>query len=559
MRVAHPLFMTGAFPRRSRAGTVLAVVVAVLSLFPRAVFAQSPADQGSLPAAPDATPAVSTDPNATQLPPYAPSNDAASPLLPASPPLPPHPSVPTLSLLPPDSTPPPVAPPPALPVPEQTGSSLSPTASGTVLTNGAPGTTPTTEVPGGANFTNNTGAVRRFQYAFRLSTGVTYDDNLFLTSDDSTPANQNSATPAPINHTPRRDISRSDVFFTIDPAVSLGYGDFISRATNYIEFDYNADVLLYTRNTDQDTVQHFLTLQGAYHFAQVTLTLVQGVQILNSTEISSGGSGSLLNGSAGSTGTPSTQVNLDASQRTGLDIFTTRLDANYAFSTKSSVDLDGYFSAYDYETLISSDTISGDTYFNYSPTGKITFGLGVTVGYVIQDDTAPDESYQQLNARVNYAATSKLSFAGSLGLEARETSGSSRTTVNPVFDLAITYMPFDSTSVALSASRRIDTSAVLTGENFDSTGFSINVSQRFFQRVTARLSLGYTHSGYESSGSGVSTDRNDDYYYVQPGFEYSIRDNLSAGAYYTHRQNLSSLSGGGFSDNQISAHVTLSF
>ncbi len=459
--------------------------------------------------------------------------------------------------------PPPIAPPPALPVPEQTGSSLSPTASGTVLTNGAPGTTPATEVPGGTvTTTSNTGVVRRFQYAFRLSTGVTYDDNLFLTSSDVSTA-KTSATTAPLNNTPSRKFSRSDVYFSIDPSVSLGYGDFLTRATNFVEFDYNADVLLYSKNTNQDTVQHFVTLQGAYHFAQVTLSLFQGVQILNSTDLSNnlGSSGSQLG--SGSTGAPSTQVNLDASQRTSLNVFTTRLDANYAFSDKTSVDVDGYLAVYDYQTLIGSDTISADAFFNYSPTGKITLGLGVTGGYVIQDEPSPDEFYQQFNLRLTYAATGKLSLSGSLGLEVRETESTSQsdggTSVNPIFDLSISYAPFDSTSLSLSASRHIDTSAVLAGTNFDTTGFTFTLSQRFFQRVYTQLSLGYTHSDYVNSGSNASTNRTDDYYFVQPTLSYSIRDHLSTSLFYIHRQSISSLSGNSFSDNQIGARLTLSF
>ena len=537
--------MIGVSPRRPSVrfsgGVGLVIVLAACVAFRSLLPAQTPTDDPGLPAAPDSTPSVSTNPNSV-LPPYAPSNNAASPLLPASPPLPPHPSIPDPTLLP-DSTPPPAPTPFPLPVPAQTGAALSPVTSGAPLTNGAPGTTPDTLLPGGATTTNNTGAVRRFQYAFRLNTGFTYDDNIFLNGNGTAGG---------------RGLSRSDVYFFIEPSVSLGYGDFLTRATNYVELDYTLDALLFTRNTSQDTVQHFVNLQGAYHFAQVTFTLSQGVQILDSTDLGAGGSGGLL-GSANTPATSAGQVNLDASQRTRLNIFTTRVDANYAFSDKTSVDLDGYFSAYDYASLTSSDTISGDAYFNYSPTGKITLGLGVTGGYVIQDAPAPDEYFQQLNLRLSYAATTKLSAAGSVGLEVREISGGGGTEVNPIFNLTVTYAPRDSTSLSFTASRNIDTSAVLTGENFDTTGFTFTVSQRFFQRATASLSLGYTNSDYVTTGRGVGLDRTDDYYFVQPGIDYTIRDNLSVGLFYSHRQNASSLSGNSFNDNQIGAHVSLSF
>lgn len=548
--------MIGVSPRRSAgrfsagcpAAVRLAAVCAVLTIFSFRLPAQTPTDDPALPASPDGTPSVSTGNNPV-LPPYSPPSDAASSLLPASSPLPPHPSVPTLSLLP-DSTPAPVPSPPSLPVPAQTGSALSPAASGLPLTNGAPGTTPDTQLPGGATTTSNTGAVRRFGYAFRLSTGVTYDDNVFLSTADS--AGNSSAA--------QRGLSRSDTYFSIEPSVSLGFGDFVTRATNYIELDYTLDALLYTKNTAENTVEHFINLQGAYHFAQVTLSLSQGIQILHSTDLGSPGSGSLLGGAPDNTGpTASAQVNLDVTQRTGLDIFTTRVDANYALSDKTSVDLDGYFSAYDYQTLISSDTFSGDAYFNYSPTGKITLGLGVTGGYVIQSDPAPNEFYQQINLRLNYTATGKLSATGAVGVEVRETDGVSGADVTPIFDLTITYAPLNDTSLSLSASRRVDTSAVLTGENFDTTGFTLTVSQRLFQRLSASLSLGYTHSTYVDSGNGVAINRTDDYYFVQPNLDYALRDNLSVGLFYVRRQNSSSLLGNAFSDNQIGAHISFSF
>ena len=541
--------MTGVSPRPA---AVLAVLAAAgLALFAPTLSAQTaPTDDPGASVSPGASPPPPGSEANPALPPYAPSSNAASPLLPASPPLPPRPSVPNAALLP-DGTPPPPPPPFPLPVAPQTATTLFPANTA----NGAPGAPPATPPGTGAvtDTTTNTGAVRRFQYAFSLTTGVTYDDNVFLTANGSTPVTTNGQAPAP-----RRGFSRGDVYFSVTPSLSLGYGDTRGHATNYVEFDYTANALLFTKNTDQDTVEHSLGLQGGYHFAQVTLTLSQGVQILDGTNLNTANSASV--GSSPSTANTGVgTVNLDASRRTGLNVYTTQLNANYALSDKTSFDLGGYFSASDYETLISSDTISGSAYFNYAPTGKILLGLGVSGGYVIQDQAAPDEFYQQINLRLNYVATSKLSIAGSVGVEFREASGTSGEEVNPIFDLSINYAPFDSTSISLAASRSVQTSAVLTGQNFDSTGFTFNVSQRFFQRVTARLSLGYTHSSYVSSGTGVATNRNDDYYFVQPGLDCSIRDNLSAGLFYIHRQSSSSLPGNSFNDNQIGARLSFTF
>ena len=534
--------MPGASPRRPVVACLAAVVVLAVAtvVSPRPILAQEPTDQPGLPASPDGSPAPGSDANPA-LPPVAPPDNAASGLLPNNPPLPPHPSIPNVSLLP-DSTPAPSASPLPLPLVPQTDSSLSP------ATPGAPGTTPATGV--GSTTTNQNDAARRFQYAFRLSTGVTYDDNIFLTANGSSPGTSSL----------RRGFSRQDVYFVIDPSVSLGYGDILNRATNYVEFDYTADALIYVRNTDQDTVQHFFNLQGAYHFAQITLTFSQGIQLLDSTDLSNVSSTGLLGNTSTNGTAPNSQVNLDTSRRTRVDIFTTHLDANYAFSDKTSSDLDGYFSANDYETLISSESLSGDLFFNYSPTGKTTFGLGATLGYTIQDKPAPNEFYQELNLRLSYLATGKLTFAGTVGLETRETSGVGGVDLTPIFSLSINYSATDTTALALTANRSIETSAVLTGENYDSTSFSFTISQTLFQRLSARLSLGYTNSAYTSTGRGSSNvNRTDDYYFIQPGIDYTLRDNLSVGVFYIHRQDFSSLSNTGFTDNQIGARLSLSF
>ena len=537
----------------SRLAAALAAAVGLLSAPALPAQTSSPDDAPSVSVTPDATPVPPPDASSV-LPPYAPSNNAASPLLPSSPPLPPRPSVPDPTLLPPGATPPPAAP-PAQPVLPQTIQPLPPANTGVLPASGNPGIAPSSGADAlgqGATTTTNTGAVRRFQYAFGLSTGVTYDDNVFLTPNDPTPLTNAAGTAS------RRHFSRSDVYFSVTPSISLGYGDFISRATNYVEFDYNANALIYAQNTDQDTIQHSVALQGAYHFAQVTLTLSQSVQILDSTDLSAANPNTVGTSTTATT-TNTAAVNLDTSQRTRLNVYGTSLNANYALSDKTSFDLGGSLNVSDYETLISSDTLGGSAYFNYSPTGKITLGVGVSAGYIIQDESAPDEEFEQINLRLSYAATSKLTVSGSVGVQFRETNGVGGTDVTPVFDLAVSYAPFDGTSLSLAASRSVQTSAVLTGENFDSTGFTFNVSQSLFQRATAHLSVGYTYSNYVFSGTGLSASRTDDYYFVQPGLDYTIRSNISAGIFYIHRQSSSSLLGNSFSDNQIGARLTLSF
>ena len=71
---------------------------------------------------------------------------------------------------------------------------------------------------------------------------------------------------------------------------------------------------------------------------------------------------------------PVSNVNLDTGQRTRLNLYTAALDANYYVSDKVSYDAALQVSDSDYLTLLSSTTLSGSLFFNYTPTGKTTAG-----------------------------------------------------------------------------------------------------------------------------------------------------------------------------------------
>ena len=378
--------------------------------------------------------------------------------------------------------------------------------------------------------------------------GATYDNNIFLE-----PAN-----------------ARSDLYFTIQPTVSLGLGGGVaaSGSDNYIRLNYSPQVLLYVDHSELDTVQHFFALTGAYHFPRITLTGSLGVEILDSTDV---GNPHPFNDSSGATNlgnvqpgdpidnNPVSSVNLDTGQRTRENLYTAALDANYYVSDKVSYDLSGQFSDSDYATLLSSITLSGSGFFNYSPTGKTTLGLGVTAGYVFADRPTPNQSFEQGNLRLSYAPSPKLLVAGQLGLELRQSTAQKNSEVTPIFDLNVSYTPFDGTSITLEGNRQVLTSAVLGGEDYTLTGLTISASQRFFQRFYFRLSVGYTNTDYRAETNGAEAARSDDYFFIQPGLDFSVRDNLTIGGFYSYRASTSTESNRNFTDDQVGGRFSLLF
>ena len=485
-----------------------------------------PPDSPALPADPTAPPS-STDPAASSLPtdPTAPATTGP-------------PTAPTNPLIP--SQPPPTANPFSAPTLSPTpfsGAAAQPSNPFSLT----PSANPSAPLPD-ATTTNNIGTARRFQYNFALTLGTTYDDNIFLESASR---------------------KRSDVYFTLQPTVTLGFGGGGGDGLgNVVRFTYSPQVLLYAARTELDAVQQFVTLSGVYRLPRITLTGSLGVQILDSTDVGNPQASATPGQSILPVSTsPVSSINLDTSQRTRANLYSVALDANYFVSDKVSYDVAGQFSETDYqsEELVSSSALSGSFFFNYTPTGKTTVGVGVTGGYVPADTPTPNQSFEQSNLRFSFSPSPKLLATGQVGLEVRQSSGKSGSDLSPVFELDASYFPFDGSAISLTGNRQVQASAVLGGQDYTLTGFSVSFSQRFLQRVFLRLTTGYSHSDYTSETSSASAGRSDNYYFVQPGVDINLRDNLTVGGYYLFRSSTSSELDRNFTDNQIGVRVSFGF
>ena len=369
---------------------------------------------------------------------------------------------------------------------------------------------------------------RRFQYSLRLSVVGTYDDNIFLDSRNK----------------------RDDFYTVIQPGITVGFGDLENHVDNFVRLDYSAGAYLFATFDDQDTVQHLLRFDGQYHINKLTLNLTQSIQILDGADLTG----------TDNSGNQVGRVNLDVAGRTKVNIYNTSLRASYSLTGKTSLDAGFLYSLSDYDVLLSSEVYSADLYINYALSSKLILGIGVSGGYLSAEAPTPDETFEQLNLRLSYVLTEKLSFVGSVGIEGRQSDGRDGTQVTPVFNLSAVYLPFDGTSVGLSATRRVLSSAVNASQNYESSSFSLSVRQRLFTRFSLGLSGGYENDHYVSVRDRVNATRDDNYFYIQTGVDVTLRDHVSAGISYQHRENFSEGGGGaGFDDNQVSARVTISF
>ncbi len=381
-----------------------------------------------------------------------------------------------------------------------------------------------------ANGVDMSGSTRRFHYELKLGVRSIYDDNINISSSNRV----------------------SDFTTVIEPALMLSFGDTTGHQENYLQFVYAPSAFIYADHDEANAIQQLVHLEAQYRFSRLTLNLKQDVQILDGTNLD------LATGN----GPVNDRVNLDVGGRTRVNIFTTRLDASYYLAGKTFVSSQLGATAYDYNSLISSESFFANAFLNYNYGPKLTLGVGGGVGYNAVEQPNPDQTFEQAAARLEYQVTGKITVNATGGVEFRQFDGQRSTYVTPVFDVGAKFSPFDGTAININASRSTMNSAVLGGQDFSSTTFILGAHQRFLQRFAFGVTLGYERSDYFSTLFGIESSRNDNYYFVQPSVDMAVTRFWSVGAYYLRRQNDSSdssFSSFSFYDNQVGLRSSLTF
>ncbi len=370
----------------------------------------------------------------------------------------------------------------------------------------------------------------------------------------STPAEPLSSSSAPLPSSEEAFPSSSDpwsssgnYYFAIEPQLTLGFGDIQGRSRSYLRLDYMPSGLLYVNHSDEDAFNQMIHLEGGYSTGRLRLSLYQDVILLQSAN---------LNSFIDTTGL---WANLDASAPTRMNIFNTRARAEYDLTGK--LYLQGEFDSYTYfyPNNLSDYTVSGGLYLYYRWLPKVSVGVGGTFGYNWVDDPTPNQAFEQVNLRLNYEVTAKMALYASGGVEFRQFDGDRSTYVTPVFELGLSYYPFEGTTFTLAAGRRIYNSGYEPGQDFTNTYVVGRFQQRLFHRVYLGLAVGYENADYFAADDNVNAPRNDDYWFIEPSLDVLITRWLSAGVYYLHREDSSNAEFFSFDDNQVGVRATVRF
>ena len=369
---------------------------------------------------------------------------------------------------------------------------------------------------------------RRLHYELKLDLRGVYDDNIGLSSFDKI----------------------SDYYFRIDPAIVIAFGDIISQDANFLRLEYDPDIVFFLDHSSFNTFQNVIHFDGRVAFRRLILTFSEVAQLLNGSDVNQAGSG----------GTFVNAVNLDVRGQPRVNMFNTQINAAYQPTGKTSLSLGLQSSIADYSSnLVSSQTISGNLYANYIYSEKLTIGLGGAVGREFVDQPTPNQTFEQGNVRIGYEITGKLLANVSAGVEFRQFDSGRGGYISPVFQGTLGYTPFDGTDFSLIGSRSTTGSASLAGQDFTSTQLVASLRQRFFNRFFVSLTGGYQNLHYIDAIGVIVATREDDYYFIQPAIDVRIMRFWYAGGYYLRRENNSSASLFGFTENQSGLRTILTF
>jgi hypothetical protein len=294
--------------------------------------------------------------------------------------------------------------------------------------------------------------------------------------------------------------------------------------------DYTPIWTFYSNDHFQNNLAHAVTLTGETTFENWAFGLSQNFALSSAPQVETG-----------------TQT----SQKT----YTTALNASYFFNSKISADFgvnQNFVLADQFDSYREWSTLN---WLNYQFWPRLDVGVGIGFDYA-NPDASPDMTAEQLQARINWRATDKISFQIHAGGEDRQfLSGGQGDLLNPVFGASIQYQPFQTTKISISADRVVAVS-YFANQLTEDTDFNCDLNQRLLKKLYLDLNGGYHTAEYVASTSGTLADRTDDYYSfnVQLSCPFPKRGTLAV--FYQVSDNSSTQSGLSYSSSQFGFEVS---
>ncbi len=307
--------------------------------------------------------------------------------------------------------------------------------------------------------------------------------------------------------------------------------------------DYTPTIRFYSNNQFKDGVDHALSLVGGTHYEDWTLGLSQSFLF-------------------------STAPTSETGAQTEQEAFGTGLTATRVLNEKLSLDLglnQAFASAAELQTSRDWSTMD---WINYRFTPRLSVGAGAGMGY-LNVDFGSDQMHEQLQARVEWRATDKLSLQLTGGGEDRQyVESTTPDSLTPIFSGGIQYQPFQNTQISVSAGRSV-TASLVPGSDTTATSFGANLNQRLLQKFSLDVGASYNQSEYTETTFQVkqisatwyqaslrNVGRTDDYYSFNVRLSHPFLRRGTWSVYYQYNDNQSSTAGMSYRGSQIGFNLS---
>jgi hypothetical protein len=304
--------------------------------------------------------------------------------------------------------------------------------------------------------------------------------------------------------------------------------------------DYTPTLRFYSNKKFRDTVDHALALTGGLQYADWVFGFSHSSQF-TTTPLAETGS--------------QTEQATHATGLTASHAFTGKISADFGLNQQINL-VTGFQDSYTWSTL---------DWVNYQFWPRLSVGLGGGGGYVMIENrsqthrnTDLDQTFEQLQARINWRATQKISFQVSGGLEDRQFStAGSGDSVNPIFGASVQYQPFQRTRISLSASRTVSSSDYyLAAQQSETTSIGVNLDQRLLKKFNLGLGLGYAKTDFNTSAGVADGNRADENVSFNARLSHPFFKRGTWSLFYQFSDNRSSQPGYGFQSNQTGFEIS---
>ena len=325
--------------------------------------------------------------------------------------------------------------------------------------------------------------------------------------------------------------AENSIIQQISPGISVDLG-------RHWTLDYTPTIQLYSNHDFRDAVNHSATLTGGTRYEDWLFGFSQSFAQSDAT--------------LAETAVQTHQQNFDTELTTSY-LLNEKFFLNFGLSQKFNF-ADNLQDSREWSTL---------DWLNYEFNKRLVVGVGVGIGYVnVQGNHSPNQLYEQMQARVQWRVTDKLSLTVNGGFDERQFLAKGYdSSLNPIFGASILYAPFEQTQLSLDASRAVSTSSLyILSQTTEGTSVSANLNQRLLKKYNLHAGLGYTHTDYTVALGPFSANlRNDDVYSFNVRLSRSFLKRGNVAVTYQYSDNRSSQAGFTYRSNQVGCEIGFAY